>query len=140
MSDIHIANFKAAHPSLYVVLESLVDRGEQADCIIEHVNDRVGETRLAGAVAATVRSLVAQRDGYLALDTAVDAFAAAMKAKLHLKHDQGYAGWDDAANLDNIRYLLAVHCRRLVAGEAQEVDCANLLMMLWRFREQGGGE
>lgn len=58
----------------------------------------------------------------------VDAFAAEMKEKLRLKHEQGYGGWDDPDLHALIVGKLREHVER---GEGQRVDVANLAAMLW---------
>lgn len=59
-----------------------------------------------------------------ALNAAVDAFAARMKAKLLRKAHQGYSGWADASP-DILARLLYQH---LFKGDV--VDIANFCMML----------
>lgn len=61
-------------------------------------------------------------------DVAVDRFAAAMKAKLAKKREQGYSGWDepDECTVDSLARMLVEH---LPKGDT--VDIANFAMMLW---------
>ncbi len=68
-------------------------------------------------------------------DLAVDAFAAAMKAKLAEKRRQGYGGWNDPARckVEMLAQCLADH---LVKGDM--VDIGNFAMML--FHRTGGGD
>jgi hypothetical protein len=67
------------------------------------------------------------------LNVAVDTFAAAMKAKLAEKVYEGFSGWDSPQSVPAIRHLLEVHVQR---GIGQEVDIANLAMMLWWHAQQ----
>ena len=68
------------------------------------------------------------------LDQAVDLFVSAMRAKLAGKATQGWRGWDDPAFAEVIREKLFEHVERLRNGEGQEIDIANLAMMLWHQR------
>jgi len=68
---------------------------------------------------------------------AVDAFAAEMKARLREQAVKGYRGWDDPANYERIVEMLM---RRSAVAEGEEVDTANLAMILWRMRRRGSGE
>ena len=68
---------------------------------------------------------------------AVDGFAAEMKARLREQAVKGYRGWDDPANYERIVEMLM---RRSAVGEGEEVDTANLAMILWRMRRRGSGE
>ncbi len=83
-----------------------------------------------------------QAEEFKRLDRAVDAFAAAMKARLLQKVLEGYEGWDDPENFPpgNLRramYLDARHVEYLNGSDAFEVtaqlkvDIANRAMMLW---------
>jgi hypothetical protein len=65
-----------------------------------------------------------------ALDALVDAFAAAMKAKLQRQRWRGWRGWDDPANRNVIRARLAEH---LMKPGDQWVDVANFAAMLWNL-------
>ena len=65
---------------------------------------------------------------------AVDGFAAEMKARLREQAVKGYRGWDDPANYERIVEMLM---RRAAAAEGEEVDTANLAMILWRMRRLG---
>lgn len=58
----------------------------------------------------------------------VDAFARQMKNKLARKHSEGSAGWDDPQNNEHTREMLLSHVTR---GKGQEIDIANLAMILW---------
>ena len=60
-------------------------------------------------------------------DTAVDRFAAAMKAKLAKKRAEGRSGWDDKGRCSQefLSRLLRDH-----VGKGDPVDVANLAMML----------
>ena len=59
---------------------------------------------------------------------AVDAFAAVMKAKLLAKMQDGFHGGFDPENAAAVWQLLATHVAR---GAGQEIDVANLALMLW---------
>ena len=60
----------------------------------------------------------------------IDDFAKEMKAKLDLKHRNGWSGWDDMAESD-IQYLMAEHVTRCLLGENEEIDIANFCAFLW---------
>jgi hypothetical protein len=68
------------------------------------------------------------------LNAAVDAFAAEMKARLREQALKGYRGWDDPAQYERILEMLV---RRAPAAEGEEVDTANLAMILWSLRRRG---
>ena len=70
------------------------------------------------------------------LTQAVDLFASAMKAKLIAKASQGFNGWDDPKNDETIMAMLWNHHERLNEGDPQEIDIANLAMMLWWHRNE----
>jgi hypothetical protein len=71
-----------------------------------------------------------------ALEALVDEFSSEMKKKLIQKYlRDGYTGWDDPGNRGVILEKLRDHVDRLVAGEPQEIDVANLAAMLWNFRQ-----
>jgi len=68
------------------------------------------------------------------LRKAVDEFALKMKAKLLEKHAEGYVGWDDAGNYNEIAQLLMMTTLQLIEGEEhQAVNVANYAMMMDRF-------
>jgi hypothetical protein len=60
-------------------------------------------------------------------DVAVDAFAAAMKAKLAAKRAQGYGGWSDPAQC-RVEFLSRKLRQHMVKGDP--VDVGNFAMML----------
>ncbi len=71
------------------------------------------------------------------LDGAVDDFACEMKTKLHRKALEGARGWDDPTFYTKLRIDLNAHADRLIRDEdPQEIDIANLAMMLWFQRER----
>ncbi|NBC14247.1 MAG: hypothetical protein GVY09_13090 [Gammaproteobacteria bacterium] len=70
------------------------------------------------------------------LNAAVDAFAAEMKARLREQALKGYRGWDDPAQYERILEMLV---SRAPAAEGEEVDTANLAMILWSLRRRGLG-
>ncbi len=67
------------------------------------------------------------------LDTTVDEFAAAMKAKLAEKAREGWTGWDDPGARDKIYTAMLAQGAAIKYAMGQEVDIANLAMMLWRL-------
>ena len=71
------------------------------------------------------------------LGQAVDAFAAEMKARLREQAVKGYRGWDDPENYQRIVEMMVKHA---AVGKGEEVDVANLAMILWSLRRRGGGE
>jgi hypothetical protein len=71
------------------------------------------------------------------LDQAVDDFASEMKARLREQARKGYRGWDDPENYQRIVEMMVKHAA-VAAGE--EVDVANLAMILWSLRRRRGGD
>ena len=71
------------------------------------------------------------------LDQAVDAFAAEMKARLREQAMKGYSGWDEPQNYQRILAMMMQHA---AVGEGEEVDAANLAMILWSMRRRRDGE
>ena len=73
-----------------------------------------------------------------ALDAAVDAFAAAMKLKLHRKLIKDhYQGWDDPNYVNSgeaLKHLLA-HAND---ANADMVDVGNFAMMIWHQKQVSG--
>ena len=67
------------------------------------------------------------------LNRAVDEFAAEMKARLREQAMKGYRGWDDPAQYERIIEMLMQHA---AVGEGEEVDVANLAMILWSLRRR----
>ncbi len=63
----------------------------------------------------------------------VDDFVAEMKARLREQAIKGYRGWDDPANYQRIVEMMVKHA---AASEGEEVDAANLAMILWSMRRQ----
>ena len=68
------------------------------------------------------------------LISCVDDFAKAMKVKLMKQAELGWVGWDDDRCCGNIESALMVHVGRLMQGQPQAVDVANLAMFLWNMR------
>ena len=62
---------------------------------------------------------------------AVDDFAAEMKARLREQAIKGYRGWDDPENYQRIVEMMVNHA---AVSEREEVDAANLAMILWSLR------
>ena len=70
----------------------------------------------------------------------VDAFAEAMKKKLRKKRREGYSGWDLQENKAGILQLLSDHVDSQYYNDAnQEVDIANLAMMIWNLNGRKEG-
>jgi hypothetical protein len=67
------------------------------------------------------------------LNRVVDDFAAEMKARLREQALKGYRGWDDTENYQRILDMLV---RQMPTLEGEEVDTANLAMILWSMRRQ----
>ncbi len=65
------------------------------------------------------------------LNYAVDDFAAEMKARLREQAIKGYRGWDDPENYQRIVKMMITHA---AVSEGEEVDAANLAMILWSLR------
>jgi hypothetical protein len=61
-------------------------------------------------------------------DTAVDKFAAAMKAKMTKQRAKGYSGWDDKTqcSTERLQQMLFDH-----VSKGDPVDVGNFAMMLW---------
>jgi hypothetical protein len=71
------------------------------------------------------------------LNQAVDDFATEMKARLSEQAMKGYRGWDDPAQYQQIKDMMIHHAS---VSTGQEVDAANLAMILWFLRQQGGAD
>jgi hypothetical protein len=71
------------------------------------------------------------------LGRAVDAFAVEMKARLREQAVKGYRGWDDPENYQRIVEMMVKHA---AVGEGEEVDVANLAMILWSLRRRADGD
>ena len=71
------------------------------------------------------------------LGRAVDEFASEMKARLREQAMKGYRGWDDPENYQRIVEMMVKHA---AVAEGEEVDVANLAMILWSLRRREGGE
>jgi len=69
-----------------------------------------------------------------AIREAVQAFAADMEARLIEKLDQGWRGWDDPANADEIHRAMLAHGVGVPLAMGQEVHIANFAMFLWFHR------
>lgn len=67
------------------------------------------------------------------LDVAVDEFAAVMKAKLAEKAREGWTGWDDLGARDKMYTAMLAQGAAIKYARGQEIDIANLAMMLWRL-------
>jgi hypothetical protein len=69
------------------------------------------------------------------LNSAVDEFAGEMKARLREQALKGYRGWDEPENYERIVEMMMQHA---AVGEGEEVDAANLAMILWSLRRRDG--
>lgn len=67
------------------------------------------------------------------LNEVVDNFAEAMKTKLAQKARKGWTGWDDESSTDKIYTTMLAHAAGIPLAKDQEVDIANLAMMLWNL-------
>ncbi len=67
------------------------------------------------------------------LNQAVDNFATEMKSRLREQAMKGYRGWDDPAHYQQIKDMMIQHAS---VSTGQEVDAANLAMILWFLRKQ----
>lgn len=81
-------------------------------------------------------SFVAQE--VVRLDDLVDRFSDAMKARLRAKAEAGWTGWDDPESAKEIYTAMLAQGAGVPMAFGQEVDIANLAMMLWRLNQQGG--
>ena len=68
------------------------------------------------------------------LNKAVDDFATEMKARLREQAIKGYRGWDDPEYYQQITEMMMEHAS---VSSGQEVDAANLAMILWYLRQRG---
>lgn len=69
------------------------------------------------------------------LNQVVDEFTIEMKARLREQAIKGYRGWDDPAYYQQITEMMMEH---VAVSQGQEVDAANLAMILWYLRQRGG--
>jgi hypothetical protein len=67
------------------------------------------------------------------LNSAVDEFAGEMKARLREQALKGYRGWDEPENYERIVEMMMQHA---AVAEGEEVDAANLAMILWSLRRR----
>ena len=65
----------------------------------------------------------------------VDNFAAEMKERLREQAIKGYRGWDDPEYYHQIMEMMIKHA---AVSSGQEVDTANLAMILWHLRQREG--
>lgn len=65
------------------------------------------------------------------LNEAVDLFATCMKARLTEKAEEGWTGWDKPESSTKIWNALLAQGAAIPLAKGQEVDIANLAMMLW---------
>ncbi len=69
------------------------------------------------------------------LNRVVEAFSTEMKARLRDQAIRGCRGWDDPASYQRISEMMMEHA---AASPGQEVDAANLAMILWYLRNHNG--
>lgn len=67
------------------------------------------------------------------LSSLVDEFSEEMKVRLREQAIKGYRGWDDSANYRRILEMMMEHAS---VSSGQEVDAANLAMILWYLRKR----
>lgn len=69
------------------------------------------------------------------LNQTVDDFATEMKARLRQQAIKGYRGWNDPVHYHQITEMMMKHAS---VSTGQEVDAANLAMILWYLRQGEG--
>ena len=69
------------------------------------------------------------------LNRVVDDFASEMKARLREQAIKGYRGWDDPDYYQKITEMMMQHAS---VTPGQEIDAANLAMILWYLRKHSG--
>ena len=67
------------------------------------------------------------------LNEVVDEFAQAMKLKLAQKAREGWSGWDKPESSIKIWNAMLAQGAAVTLAKGQEVDIANLAMMLWKL-------
>ncbi len=68
------------------------------------------------------------------LNRVVDEFSIEMKARLREQAIKGCRGWDDPTSYQQITKMMTEHAS---VSSGQEVDTANLAMILWYLRQHG---
>jgi hypothetical protein len=68
------------------------------------------------------------------IDEAVAAFSTEMKERLLHKLREGWRGWDDPANRQEIYQAMLAHGAAIPLAQGQEADIANFAMFLWYQR------
>lgn len=66
-----------------------------------------------------------------ALGAVLDAFAKEVGGKIFTKLEQGYFGWDDSVNLNEIRKRLLTNFEK-----GDMVDVAALAMFIWNLQNK----
>lgn len=66
------------------------------------------------------------------LNKTVDDFTIEMKARLREQAIKGCRGWDDPESYHQITEMMMKHA---AVSSGQEVDAANLAMILWYLRQ-----
>jgi len=72
------------------------------------------------------------------LNEVVDEFAQAMKLKLAQKAREGWSGWDKPESSIRIWNAMLAQGAAVPLAKGQEVDIANLAMMLWKLNGSAG--
>lgn len=67
------------------------------------------------------------------LNAAVDEFVLLMKQKLAVKAREGWTGWDNPESRIKIWNAMLAQGSAIPLAHGQEVDIANLAMMLWKL-------
>jgi hypothetical protein len=79
-------------------------------------------------------------DGFIAekarLKAAVDLFAGEMFQRLAIKLAEGWQGWDDPSNAEELYRAMLAHGAAIPLARGQEPDIANFAMFLWYHRTQ----
>ena len=71
------------------------------------------------------------------LNRVVDAFSTEMKSRLREQAIKGCRGWDDPASYRRISETMMEYA---AVSQGQEVDAANLAMILWYLRSRPAGD
>ena len=69
------------------------------------------------------------------INSTIDDFAKSMKAKMIIKHAEGYTGWDEIGE-DEKPIIIRRLIDHALRGDGQEVDVANFAMMIWHLNNK----
>lgn len=100
----------------------------------EHPNAEAAKAAAQSDYERRILSALTEPDGEAHPDDlAVDRFAAAMKAKLAKKRNEGRGGWDnrEECTAEHLSYLLIQHCLK-----GDPLDVGNLAMMLHQLGDR----